>query len=110
MTMNVSMLAVDSSKGSFQVCAVGLDGTVPYNLTLSQSRFSALLADQLTRIVATEACVTSHLRHDRSLRIVAPFAPTARTPEHVEPPNRPRVNLAHDIDMAPGLLLCICVE
>ncbi|WP_158870711.1 IS110 family transposase [Antarcticirhabdus aurantiaca] len=60
MTTNISMLAVDLSKGSFQVCAVGSDGTVLYNRALSRARFSALLADQPACIVAMEACATSH--------------------------------------------------
>ncbi|MGU3422916.1 transposase [Methylobacterium sp. D54C] len=54
------MLAVDLSKGSFQVCAVGPDGTVLYNRALSRSRFAALLADQPACVVAMEACATSH--------------------------------------------------
>ncbi len=56
----ISMLAVDLSKGSFQVCAVGPDGTVLYNRALSRSRFVALLADQPACVVAMEACATSH--------------------------------------------------
>jgi transposase len=56
----ISMLAVDLSKGSFQVCAVGLDGTVLYNRALSRARFAALLADQPACVVAMEACATSH--------------------------------------------------
>lgn len=56
----ISMLAVDLSKGSFQVCAVGPDGTVLYNRALSRSRFAALLADQPACVVAMEACATSH--------------------------------------------------
>ena len=60
MTTNISMLAVDLSKGSFQVCAVRLDGTVLYNPALSRTRFAALLADQPACVVAMEACATSH--------------------------------------------------
>jgi hypothetical protein len=32
MTTKINMLAIDLAKGSFQVCAVGLDGTVLYGL------------------------------------------------------------------------------
>ncbi|SEP42015.1 Transposase [Methylobacterium sp. UNC300MFChir4.1] len=58
--MTISMLAVDLSKGSFQVCAVGSDGTVLYNRALSRARFALLLADQPACVVAMEACATSH--------------------------------------------------
>ncbi|GJE44070.1 IS110 family transposase [Methylobacterium soli] len=60
MATNISMLAIDLSKGSFQVCAVGPDGTVLYNRALSRTRFAALLADQPACVVAMEACATSH--------------------------------------------------
>jgi transposase len=60
MTTNISMLAVDLSKGSFQVCAVRSDGSVPYNRALSRARFAALRADQPACIVVMEACATSH--------------------------------------------------
>jgi transposase len=60
MTTNISMLAVDLSKGSFQVCAVRPDGSVLYNRALSRARFAALLADQPACVVAMEACATSH--------------------------------------------------
>ena len=60
MTAKLSMLAVDLAKGSFQVCAVGPDGTVLYNRALSRTRLAALLTEQPTCIVAMEACATSH--------------------------------------------------
>ena len=60
MTTNISMLAVDLSKGSFQVCAVRPDGSVLYNRALSRARVAALLADQPACVVAMEACATSH--------------------------------------------------
>ncbi|TYC64236.1 IS110 family transposase, partial [Rhodobacterales bacterium] len=34
MTSKISILAIDLAKGSFQVCAVGSDGTVLYNRAL----------------------------------------------------------------------------
>ncbi len=46
-----------SVEGSFQVCAVGPDGTVLYNRALSRSRFAALLADQPACVVAMEVLV-----------------------------------------------------
>ena len=44
MTKTISMLAIDLAKGSFQVCAVGSDGTVLYNRSLSRIRLATLLA------------------------------------------------------------------
>jgi transposase len=60
MTTPISMLAIDLAKGSFQVCAIGLDGAVLYNRVLSRTRLAALLAEQHSCIVAMEACATSH--------------------------------------------------
>ena len=60
MTTIISMLAIDLAKGSFQVCAIGLDGAVRYNRVLSRTRLRALLAEQRPCIVAMEACATSH--------------------------------------------------
>lgn len=60
MTTKINILAIDLAKGSFQVCAVGLDGTVLYNRSLSRTRLATLLTEQLTCIVAMEACATSH--------------------------------------------------
>ncbi len=62
MTTNISILAIDLAKGSFQVCAVGPDGAVLYNRALSRTRLAALLAEQPTCIVAMEAFATSALR------------------------------------------------
>jgi len=38
MTAKINMLAIDPAKGSFQVCAVGPEGMVPYNRSLSRTR------------------------------------------------------------------------
>lgn len=76
MTTNISMLATDLAKGSFQVCAVGPEGTVLYNRSLSRARLATLLADQPACIVAMEACATSHhwgrvaQRHGHEVRLV----------------------------------------
>jgi len=56
----ISMPAKDLAKGSFQVCAVGPDGTVPYNRSLSRTRLATLRAEQPACIVVMEACATSH--------------------------------------------------
>ena len=60
MTTNISMLAIDLAKGSFQICALGPEGTVLYNRAVSRARLAALLAEQPACIVAMEACATSH--------------------------------------------------
>jgi len=56
----ISILAIDLAKGSFQVCGVGPDGRVVFNKAMSRSRLHALLADQPACVVAMEACATSH--------------------------------------------------
>lgn len=60
MTTPISILAIDLAKGSFQVCAIGMDGAVLYNGMLSRPRMAALLAEQSACVVAMEACATSH--------------------------------------------------
>lgn len=46
MTTKISMLAIDLAKGSFQVCAIGVDGAVLCNRVLSRPRLMTLLAEQ----------------------------------------------------------------
>jgi len=76
MTTKINMLAIDLAKSSFQVCAVGLDGTVLYNRALSRTWLATLLTEQPTCIVAMEACATSHhwgrvaQRHGHEVRLV----------------------------------------
>ncbi|MBC7284698.1 IS110 family transposase [Hoeflea sp.] len=60
MTSKISILAIDLAKGSFQVCAVGFDGTVLYNRALSRNRLATLPGEQPACVVAMEACATSH--------------------------------------------------
>jgi len=59
-TSKISILAIDLAKGSFQVCAVGLDGMVVFNRAVSRTRLATLLAEHPACIVAMEACATSH--------------------------------------------------
>ena len=76
MTTKINMLAIDLAKGSFQVCAVGPEGTVLYNRSLSRTRLATLLAEQPACVVAMEACATSHhwgrvaQRHGHEVRLV----------------------------------------
>lgn len=60
MTTKISMLAIDLAKGSFQVCAVGPDGSVRPSRAMSRTRVASLLAERATCVVAMEACATSH--------------------------------------------------
>jgi len=56
----ISILAIDLAKNSFQVCAVRGDGTIVSNRAVSRPRLYELLAKQEGCIVAMEACATSH--------------------------------------------------
>ena len=60
MTTPISMLAIDLTKSSVQVCAIGANGAVLYNRVLSRIRLMTLLAEQPVCVVAMEACATSH--------------------------------------------------
>src|SRR6056297_979209 len=76
MTTRISVLAIDLAKGSFQVCAVGPDGAVPYDRVLSRTRLAALPAERPACVVAIEACATSRhrgrvaQRHGHEVRLV----------------------------------------
>ena len=56
----VSILAIDLAKGSFQVCGVKADGAVMFNRSVTRPRLYQLLAEQGHCFVATAACTTSH--------------------------------------------------
>ena len=56
----ISMLAIDLAKGSFQDCGVGPDGAVLFNRAMSRTRLAALLTEKPVCVVAMEACATSH--------------------------------------------------
>ena len=56
----ISILAIDLAKNSFQVCGVKADGVVVFNRSVSRTRLISLLSDQQPCIVAMEACATSH--------------------------------------------------
>ena len=66
MKTKTNMLAIDLAKVSFQVCAVGPEGTVSHNRGLARTRLATLLAEQPACIVAMEACATSHRRGRRA--------------------------------------------
>lgn len=76
MTTKINMLAIDLAMGSFQVCAVGPEGTVLCNRGLSRTRLATRLAEQPACIVAMEACATSNhrgrvaKRHGHEARLV----------------------------------------
>ncbi|MDW9701693.1 IS110 family transposase [Sinorhizobium meliloti] len=57
---DVSILAVDLAKNTFQVCGMTADGEVVFNRKYSRPKFERLLKDQPQCLVAMEACATSH--------------------------------------------------
>lgn len=56
----ISILAIDLAKSSFQVCGVTVDGAVVFNKSVSRPRLYQFLAEQVPCVVAMEACATSH--------------------------------------------------
>jgi len=54
------MLSIDLAKRSFQVCATDRAGSVLYDRTVTRPKLEALLKKQPRRIIAMEACATSH--------------------------------------------------
>lgn len=72
----ISILAIDLAKNSFQVCGVRSDGVVVFNRAVSRGRLAQLLADQQPCVVAMEACSTSHHRgrvamgHGHDVRLI----------------------------------------
>jgi len=72
----ISILAIDLAKNSFQVCGVRSDGVVVFNRAVSRGRLVQLLADQPPCIVAMEACATSHhwgrvaMGHGHDVRLI----------------------------------------
>lgn len=72
----ISILAIDLAKNSFQVCGVKIDGVAVFNKSVSRSRLIQLLSDHKPCIVAMEACATSHYwgrmaqAHGHEVRII----------------------------------------
>jgi transposase len=56
----VSILAIDLAKHSFQLCGTTSDGTVVFNRKLSRPKLEQYLAGHPPCLVAMEACGTSH--------------------------------------------------
>ena len=56
----ISILAIDLAKHSFQVCATTAEGVIVFNRKYSRGKLSELLSDHPTCLVAMEACATSH--------------------------------------------------
>ncbi|SFJ83652.1 hypothetical protein SAMN02745667_02541, partial [Nereida ignava DSM 16309] len=57
---DISILAIDLAKHSFQVCATTAEGVVKFNRKYSRGKLSQLLAEHSSCLVAMEACATSH--------------------------------------------------
>jgi transposase len=56
----ISILAIDLAKNSFQICGTSSNGKVVFNRSVSRPRLIDFLARQVPCIVAMEACATSH--------------------------------------------------
>lgn len=75
---DVSILAIDLAKHSFQVCAVNAEGVVLYNRKYSRGKLSELLTSHPRCLVAMEACATSHYwgreaqGHGHDVRLIPP--------------------------------------
>lgn len=76
----ISILAIDLAKNSFQVCGVRSDGVVVFNRAALRGRLSQLLSDQSPCVVAMEACATSHhwgrvaMSHGHEVRMICQSA------------------------------------
>ena len=72
----ISILAIDLAKNSFQVCCVKVDGVAVFNKSVSRSRLIQLFSDHTPCIVAMEACAMSHYwgrmaqAHGHEVRII----------------------------------------
>ncbi|WP_430448200.1 IS110 family transposase [Rhodophyticola sp.] len=57
---DVSILAIDLAKHSFQVCGTTTDGEILFNRKYSRAQFEQFLTSHPACLVAMEACATSH--------------------------------------------------
>ena len=57
---DVSILAIDLAKHSFQICGTTVDGTILFNRKYSRAKFEQFLTSHPACLVAMEACATSH--------------------------------------------------
>ncbi len=75
----ISILAIDLAKHSFQVCATTAEGVVVFNRKYTRGKLEQLLTEHPLCLVAMEACATSHhwgrfateLGHD--VRLIPPI-------------------------------------
>ncbi len=56
----ISLLAIDLAKNSFQVCGVKIEWVAVFNKSVSRSQLAQLLSDHKPCIVAMEACAAPH--------------------------------------------------
>jgi transposase len=56
----ISILAIDLAKHSFQVCATTAEGVVAFNRKYTRGKLAQLLQEHHKCLVAMEACATSH--------------------------------------------------
>lgn len=76
---DISILAIDLAKHSFQVCATTTEGVVIFNRKYSRPKLQQLLSEYPVCLVAMEACATSHywgreaLSHGHDVRLIPPI-------------------------------------
>lgn len=76
---DVSILAIDLAKHSFQVCATTAEGVIVFNRKFTRGKLSELLANHPTCLVAMEACATSHYwgreaqGHGHDVKLIPPI-------------------------------------
>jgi transposase len=76
---DVSILAIDLAKHSFQVCATTAEGVIVFNRKYTRGKLSELLANHPTCLVAMEACATSHYwgreaqGHGHDVKLIPPI-------------------------------------
>ncbi len=76
---DISILAIDLAKHSFQVCATTSEGVIVSNRKYSRGKLSELLAKHPPCLVAMEACATSHhwgreaQSHGHEVKLIPPI-------------------------------------
>ena len=75
----ISILAIDLAKHSFQVCATTAEGVIIFNRKYSRGKLGQLLSEHHKCLVAMEACATSHWwgrfaqEHGHDVRLIPPI-------------------------------------
>jgi transposase len=93
--MDISVVGIDLAKNVFQLCALGVNGSVLWNRKVTRSKFTAMLTDlPKSALIAMEACSSSNYwgRYltDRGYRVALIPA------QHVKPFAKRQKNDAND--------------